>query len=102
MVKHIILWKLKDEFDCEKKKEIKQGAKSGLESLKGEIPGLIDIKVNINGLETSNADMMLDSSFESFEALKAYSVNPKHVHIADTFVRPYTELRSCLDFEDDK
>lgn len=98
MIKHIILWKLKD-FSESEKAEIKKNAKEGLESLKGKIDGLIDIKVNINGLETSNCDMMLDSTFKSFEDLKNYSVNPEHVKIADTFVRPFTASRSCLDFE---
>ncbi|MBQ1609177.1 MAG: Dabb family protein, partial [Lachnospiraceae bacterium] len=51
------------------------------------------------GLETSNADLMLDSTFESFEALKGYAVHPDHVAVADGAVRPYTKLRSCLDFE---
>ena len=98
MIKHIILWKLKD-FSESEKEQIKKNAKEGLESLKGKIDGLIDIKVNINGLETSNCDMMLDSTFKSFEDLKNYSVNPEHVKIADTFVRPFTASRSCLDFE---
>lgn len=100
MVKHIILWTLKDEFSDSEKQKIKENAKKGLEGLKGEIDGLIDIKVNINRLETSNCDMMLDSSFESLEALKGYSVNPKHIKVADTFVRPFTANRTCLDFED--
>lgn len=100
MVKHIILWKLKDELTDAQKAEVKAGIKAGLEGLTGQIPGLIDIKVNINSLPTSNVDVMLDSSFESFEALKAYSVNPKHVAVADGKVRPYTAVRSCLDFEE--
>lgn len=100
MVKHIILWKLKDELTDAQKAEVKAGIKEGLEGLAGQIPGLIDIKVNINGLPTSNVDVMLDSSFESFSALKGYSVNPKHVAVADGKVRPYTAIRSCLDFEE--
>lgn len=96
MVKHIILWTLKDEA---KTNEIKLGIKEGLEGLKGKIPGLIEIKVNINGLSSSNADLMLDSTFESEEALKNYSTHPAHVEVADTKVRPYTAIRSCLDFE---
>ena len=98
MVKHIILWKL-GSFSESEKAEIKKNAKVNLESLKGKIKGLKDITVNINGLETSNCDMMLDSTFDSFEDLKAYSVNPEHVKVADTFVRPFTASRSCLDFE---
>ena len=40
-----------------------------------------------------------DTTFESVDALKAYAVNPKHVAVADGKVRPYTAIRSCLDYE---
>lgn len=99
MVKHVILWKLKDEFSENEKVKIKQGIKDGLEGLSGKIPGLVEIKVNTNGLATSTADVMLDSTFESADALKGYSVHPAHVAVANTFVRPYTAVRSCLDYE---
>ena len=99
MVKHVILWTLKDELSAEEKMTIKQGIKEGLEGLKGKVPGIVDIKVNIDGLESSNADLMLDSTFESVDALKGYSVHPEHVAVADSKVRPYTKIRSCLDFE---
>lgn len=99
MVKHIILWTLKDEYSADEKKEIKKNIKTALEALGGKIPGLLEIKVDIDGLSSSTADLMLDSSFESEEALKGYSVNPIHVKAADTFVRPFTANRSCLDFE---
>ena len=99
MVKHIILWTLKEMSEDEKSK-VKSDIKIGLESLSGKIPGLLDIKVVTEGrLETSNADLMLDSSFESFEALKNYAVHPAHVKVADEKVRPFTASRSCLDFE---
>lgn len=99
MVKHVILWQLKDEFDDARKEEIKAGIKEGLEGLKGQIPGMIDIKVNINPLPSSNAEVMLDSSFESAEALKGYSGHPKHVAVADSKVRPFTASRICMDYE---
>lgn len=99
MVKHVILWTLKDELSAEEKQQVKAGIKSGLEGLQGKIPGMTEIHVYTNGLETSNADVMLDSTFESFEALKGYAVHPDHVAVADGAVRPYTKLRSCLDFE---
>ena len=82
------------------KESVKKGIKDGLEGLKGKIPGLIDIKVNTKGrLESSTADLMLDSTFENAEALKGYSKHPEHVAVADSKVRPYTASRSCLDFE---
>ena len=99
MVKHVIIWTLKDEYDENQKLQIKKDIKQGLEGLKGQIPGLINITVNIDNLESSNTDLMLDSEFEDFDALKGYSVHPEHVKIANTFVRPYTAIRSCFDFE---
>lgn len=99
MIKHVILWKLKEEYSAEEKTAIKAGIKEGLEGLKGKIPGLLEIQVHTNGLASSNADLMLDSSFENEAALKAYAVHPAHVAVADGKVRPYTAVRSCLDFE---
>ncbi len=97
MIKHVILWKIKDEI--EDKMSAKLLAKKALEDLKGKIEGLIEIKVNISPLPSSNADMMLDSTFESVDALKAYATHPLHVAAADGFVRPITKDRSCMDFE---
>lgn len=98
MVKHIILWTLKEEYTSEEKQSIKAGIKEGLEGLMGQIDGLVEIKVVTEGLASSNVDLMLDSTFTSEEALKAYSTHPAHVAVADTKVRPYTATRSCLDF----
>lgn len=97
MVKHIILWKLKSEFNND---EVKKGIKNGLEGLLGKIDGLLEIKVQTKNLDSSNVDVMLYSVFESEDALKGYAVHPEHVKVADTFVRPYTETRSCIDFEE--
>ena len=99
MVKHIILWTLKDMSDSEKE-SVKKGIKEGLEGLKGKIPGLLDIKVNTQGrLTSSTADLMLDSTFDSTQALKDYSKHPEHVAVADSKVRPFTASRACWDFE---
>ena len=74
---------------------------SGLEGLLGKIPGLVSIRVQTECLASSNADLMLDSVFTDEEALKGYSVHPAHVEVADTKVRPYAQIRLCLDFEQD-
>lgn len=96
MVKHIILWKLKDEFNTF---EVKNGIKKGLEALMGKIDGLREIKVETEALASSNADVMLYSVFENEEALKGYALHPAHIEVADTKVRPFTAVRSCIDFE---
>jgi hypothetical protein len=100
MVKHVILWKLKEEYSSEEKSTIKAGIKQGLEGLKGKIPGLVDIKVNVNPLPSSNCDVMLDSVFTDEASLKGYSVHPEHVEVANTKVRPFTASRVCMDYEE--
>lgn len=99
MVKHIILWQLSDELTDEQKAAVKRGIKEGLEGLLGQVPGLTAIRVQTEGLPSSNADVMLDSAFDSAEALKGYAVHPAHVAVADSKVRPFTKTRLCLDFE---
>ena len=99
MVKHVILWQLKEELSDAEKAAIKEGIKAGLEGLAGQIPGLVEIHVNINALPPSNADLMLDTTFESAEALKVYSTHPAHVAVANSKVRPYYKNRVCLDYE---
>ena len=100
MVRHIILWKLRDDLSAEEKLSVKAGIKSGLEGLYGKIPGLLKIAVRTEGLASSNADVMLDSEFSDAEALKGYSAHPAHVAVAEAKVRPFTRIRLCLDFEE--
>lgn len=98
MVKHIILWKLK-EMPAEEKQQVLAGMKENLEALVGKVPGLTRMNIVINPMDSSNADVMLDSDLESADALKGYQTHPDHVHVANTYVRPYTEVRMCIDYE---
>ncbi len=100
MVKHIILWTLRPELSEEEKQSVKTNIKQSLEALVGVVPGLLDVTVHIdNRLATSNADIMLDSTLESEEALHGYATHPTHVEVANCRVSPYTSQRVCLDFE---
>ena len=100
MVKHIILWKLRSELSAEEKQAKAQAIKQGLEGLLGQVPGLMSIHVQIDGrLDSSNADIMLDSTLDSPESIRGYAVHPAHVAVANGVVRPNTELRTCLDYE---
>ena len=99
MVKHVIIWSLKDEYSAEQKETIKAEMKTALEGLAGKIEGLVEIKLHTTALPSSaNADVLLDSTFESEDALKNYAVNPIHVEVADTKVRPFVSSRSCMDY----
>ncbi len=95
MVKHMIIWKLKSEFDnAERKAEIKEK----LEGLVGKIDGLISMNILTEGFDSSSGSLMMDSTFESNEALKAYQQNPLHKDIAVNLVRPSIENRLSFDY----
>ena len=95
MVKHIILWKLKEEYNND---AVKKEIKDGLEGLIGKIDGLLEIKMQTEKLSSSNTDVMLYSVFKDEAALKNYSVDPGHAEVANSKVRPFTESRYCMDF----
>ncbi|MCM1308564.1 MAG: Dabb family protein [Butyrivibrio sp.] len=97
-VKHIILWKLKENLQGEEKRTVLENLKRELEALAGRVPGLTEIRVVIDRLDSSDADAMLDSEFESEGALADYQKHPAHVKAADTYVRPFVAVRTCIDY----
>ena len=97
MVKHMIIWKLKDEFIGST--ERKQAIKEALEGLVGKIDGLVSMKILFDPMEGSAGDVMMDSEFSGKEALSAYQKHPLHVEIANGLVRPAVALRLSFDYE---
>ncbi len=92
MVKHIVLYTLKD--GVEKDDAVKLIA-SCLEPLVGKIPGLLHLEVRraYNG-----ADYALYSEFESRDALAAYTVNPLHKE-AKTHFSHLLNTRLAADYD---
>ena len=99
MVRHVILWQLKDEYTPAEKTSIAAGIKEGLEGLVGVVPGLVSARVEINPLPSASCDVMLDSVLESPETLAAYRDHPAHVAVANSRVRPFVRTRLCMDVE---
>ncbi len=99
MIKHVIIWTLSDSLSEEEKTKVKSNAKAALEGLSGKIDGLLEIKLNVDMLPSSNGEMMLDSTFTNEDALKAYQIHPLHQAAANDFVRPFTASRLCCDYE---
>ena len=97
MVKHIIVWKLKEEIAD--KNAVKANIKAELEGLVGKIDGLKEMKILTEGFESSSGDLMMDSTFESNEALNGYQKNPLHVEVANGTVRPNVAERLSFDYE---
>ena len=96
MVKHMIIWKLKELGNVE---EQKRAIKEALEGLVGKIDGLLEMHILTECLPVSSGDLMMDSLFASADALAAYQKNPLHVEIANTRVRPVADVRLSFDYE---
>lgn len=96
MVKHMIIWTLKEGID---KEAVKAEIKAELEGLVGTIDGLLSMKILTEGFEGSVGDLMMDSAFENRAALAAYQAHPAHQAIAAGLVLPNVETRASYDYE---
>ena len=99
MIKHVNLWKFRESLSPEEKDSVRQGMKEAFERLPGVIPGMIDCVIRTELGPKSNADCMMECTFENMEALDAYRGNPLHQDIAVNKVRPFTIDRLGADFE---
>lgn len=100
MVHHIVMWKFKPEVEESKKPELKKAMAENLKSLVGKVPGLLSVDFVTDPIPSSTHDMALVTTMEKAEDVKVYGSHLEHVKVADTYVRPYTTERACLDYED--
>jgi hypothetical protein len=99
MIKHIVIWKLKENANGNTKMQNAAMIKNKLEALTGRIPGIIKMEVgfDISGTEESG-DIVLYSEFESKEALENYQVHPEHKAVMP-FVKEARSERRLVDYE---
>lgn len=97
MIRHIILWQLRDELSPEEKTRVKREIKAGLEALNGKIEGLAGVTVRIDGLPGSGADVMLETRVAE-SALAAYAAHPDHRRVAVEKTRPYVKAKLVFDY----
>ena len=92
MLKHIVMWKLKNAGDAAQ-------FKARLDSCKGLVPGMreFEVAVRTKGLE-ANCDVVLCSAFDDQAALQAYLEHPLHVEVS-AFLGSLRESRSVLDYQ---
>ena len=98
MVNHIVMWNFKDEIEEAQKEEIKKEMEENLKSLVGKVPGLLTVEFVSNPIDSSTHDIALVTTLEKAEDIAVYAKHPAHVHVADTYVRPYVKDRACLDY----
>lgn len=97
MVKHIVLFKLKESLSATEKADIMHRFKAAIEALPATIPFIRDIHVGLNENPAETWDICLDSSFDTLEEVKAYSIHPAHVAAAG-ILKDAKENRACVDY----
>lgn len=98
MVKHIVMWKLKDNAEGCTKIDNAEKIKGLLENLKGKISEIKSLEVGINVNTSESAfDAVLVSEFETLEDLNSYQVNPEHKKVS-AFVKSVRLDRKVVDY----
>lgn len=99
MVKHIVLWKLKEEANGMSKAENAAAIKQKLEELNGKIEGCIKLEVGFDFLHSAeSADVVLYSEFENKAALDFYANHPLHKAVMP-FIAEARSERRVVDYE---
>lgn len=99
VIRHIVMWKLKDNAEGATREQNALKLKEKLEGCRHIVPGILHLEVGIAtpGLESSY-DVVLISDFADKAALDAYQVHPTHEAIKG-FVVAVREARQAVDFE---
>ncbi len=99
MIKHIVMFRLKDSAEGHSKMENARKLKALLESLKEKIPGIKCLEVGMNqGKSKSASDIVLYSEFDDMEALEDYRRHPEHIRALD-FIEKVCSERQVVDYE---
>jgi len=92
MVRHVVMWKLRNKDDAGQ-------IKARLEALNGAIPGLISLDVDIDFLRSEqSADLVLVADLEGRAALEHYQLHPEHQSVVP-LLREAALSRTVVDYE---
>jgi len=92
MIKHIVMWKLRDKADA-------VVIKARLDALAGKIPGLLSIEVGIDVLGSEqSADLVLIAELENRKMLETYQNHPDHQAVIP-LVKAAAITRTVIDYE---
>ncbi len=98
MVKHIVLFKLKDEVPADKKLEAMTNFKNAIEALPAKIPVIRKIEVGLNMNPAETWSVALYSEFDTLDDVNFYATHPDHV-AAGKLLAEVKESRGCVDYE---
>ena len=99
MIRHIVMWKLKEHHDGMSRHETAAKAKAHLDALWGVIPEIRRIETGVNAIESEAAwDLVLSADFDDAAALERYQKHPEHVKVAE-FIAKIRESRAVVDYQ---
>ena len=99
MVRHIVMFKLK-EFETPSAKEAKmQEIKVALEALIKKIDVLRMIRLDFNINQAETWDIILTTELDSLADVNTYANHPEHVAVAKNIIGPVKADRACVDYE---
>lgn len=98
MVKHIVLFKLKEEVPAAEREAAMHRFKEAIEALPAVIPFIRKIEVGLNSNPAETWHIALYSEFDTPEDVKAYATHPAHV-AAGKLLAEVKESRACVDYE---
>ncbi len=98
MIKHIVLFKFREDLPAAEKKTKLINIKADLEALTSKVETLNKMEVGLNVNADEEYDLALISEFNSMKDLKAYAVHPEHLKAAAA-IREILEKRACVDYE---
>lgn len=98
MIRHIVMWKLLGPSPADKRAQAEQ-VRAVLLAMLGKVPGLTQMEVGIGSVSgEQEADIVLTTLHESWEALKAYATHPAHEPAKQLLGTLKTERR-VVDYE---
>lgn len=101
MIKHIVMWKLKEVAECGDRIHNAKKMKHDLEALKAKIPQIKHIEVGINAIPSdASYDVVLYSEFANEKDLEVYQKHPEHLKAAE-FIAIARERRAVVDYHVD-
>ncbi len=98
MIKHIVLFKLKDSVDEAEKHSVMKAFKAAIEALPKYIPCIRKIEVGLNTNPAENWHLALYSEFDTLDDVQTYANHPLH-QAAARLLAEVKESRSCVDYE---
>ena len=99
MIKHIVMWKLKEEAEGKSKQANALELKKRLEDLKGKIPDIVELEVGLQGFDDATAsDIVLYTTFRDKTGLDNYQKHPDHQKVIP-FVKQVVSERRVVDYQ---